>query len=185
MEAKLYVIPGSHPARTAAMMLERKGIPYKRVDLMPVISKGALRAVGLPRDHGPGAEDRRPEGPGDARDRARARPPAPRAAAVSGRSRTTRCGRVGRVVGRPDSATDRPPDPLELPAPRPIGARLLLRGSAARGACRPRREDGPAAGRPLGAAQRSHRRERPRRSRGAARDAAADRRLDRRRAARG
>ena len=48
MEAKLYVIPGSHPARTAAMMLERKGIPYKRVDLMPVISKGALRAVGFP-----------------------------------------------------------------------------------------------------------------------------------------
>ena len=48
MEAKLYVIPGSHPARTAAMMLERKGVPYKRVDLMPVISKGALRAVGFP-----------------------------------------------------------------------------------------------------------------------------------------
>jgi glutathione S-transferase len=27
--------------------LERKGIPYKRVDLMPVIAKGALRAVGF------------------------------------------------------------------------------------------------------------------------------------------
>ena len=48
MEAKLYVIPGSHPSRTAAMMLESKGIPYKRVDLMPVISKGAVRAVGFP-----------------------------------------------------------------------------------------------------------------------------------------
>jgi glutathione S-transferase len=30
------------------MMLELKGIPYKRVDLMPVISKAALRAVGFP-----------------------------------------------------------------------------------------------------------------------------------------
>ncbi len=48
MAATLYVIPASHPARTAAMMLDRKGIDYKRVDLMPVISKGALRALGFP-----------------------------------------------------------------------------------------------------------------------------------------
>jgi glutathione S-transferase len=48
MEARLYVIPASHPSRTAMMMLELKGIDYKRVDLMPVISKGALRAVGFP-----------------------------------------------------------------------------------------------------------------------------------------
>jgi hypothetical protein len=27
-EAKLYVIPGSHPSRTAMLMLDRKGIPY-------------------------------------------------------------------------------------------------------------------------------------------------------------
>jgi glutathione S-transferase len=47
-EAKLYVIPGSHPSRTAMLMLERKGIPYKRVDLMPVISKGVLRAMRFP-----------------------------------------------------------------------------------------------------------------------------------------
>jgi glutathione S-transferase len=33
---------------TARLMLERKGIPYKRVDLMPVISKAALRVVGFP-----------------------------------------------------------------------------------------------------------------------------------------
>ena len=43
-EAKLYVIPGSHPSRTAMLMLDRKDIPYKRVDLMPVISKGILKA---------------------------------------------------------------------------------------------------------------------------------------------
>jgi glutathione S-transferase len=47
-EAKLYVIPGSHPSRTAMLMLERKGIPYKRVDLMPVISRGVLRAMRFP-----------------------------------------------------------------------------------------------------------------------------------------
>src|SRR6187455_3351098 len=47
-EAKLYVIPGSHPAMAARRMLELKGIPYKRVDLMPVISRGALRALRFP-----------------------------------------------------------------------------------------------------------------------------------------
>jgi glutathione S-transferase len=47
-EAKLYVIPGSHPSRSAMLMLDRKGIPYKRVDLMPVISKALLRAMRFP-----------------------------------------------------------------------------------------------------------------------------------------
>ena len=47
-EAKLYVILGSHPSRTAMLMLERKGIPYKRVDLMPVISKGVLKVQRFP-----------------------------------------------------------------------------------------------------------------------------------------
>ncbi len=46
--AKLYVIPGSHPSRSAMLMLDRKGIPFKRVDLMPVISKGVLRAMRFP-----------------------------------------------------------------------------------------------------------------------------------------
>ena len=48
MDAKLYVIPGSHPSRTVMRMLEIKGIPYKRVDLMPVVSRGVLRAMGFP-----------------------------------------------------------------------------------------------------------------------------------------
>jgi glutathione S-transferase len=48
VEAHLYVLPASHPAFTARLMLEHKGIPYKRTDLMPVISKGVLRAVGFP-----------------------------------------------------------------------------------------------------------------------------------------
>jgi glutathione S-transferase len=47
-QAKLYVIPASHPSRTAAMMLDAKGIPFKRVDLMPVVSKARLRLAGFP-----------------------------------------------------------------------------------------------------------------------------------------
>jgi glutathione S-transferase len=46
--ARLYVIPASHPSIAAALMLEHKGIPYKRTDLLPVISKGALRGLGFP-----------------------------------------------------------------------------------------------------------------------------------------
>jgi glutathione S-transferase len=48
MEARLYAIPASHPSIAAALMLEAKDIPYKRVDLMPVISKGVLRALRFP-----------------------------------------------------------------------------------------------------------------------------------------
>jgi glutathione S-transferase len=48
MNARLYVIPASHPSVAAQLMLEHKGIPYKRTDLLPVISKGMLRAAGFP-----------------------------------------------------------------------------------------------------------------------------------------
>jgi glutathione S-transferase len=48
MDAKLYVIPGSHPSMTVRLMLEAKGIEYKRVDLMPVIAKGLLKAMRFP-----------------------------------------------------------------------------------------------------------------------------------------
>jgi glutathione S-transferase len=48
MNARLYVIPGSHPSQTARMILELKGVPYKRVDLMPVISKAVLKALRFP-----------------------------------------------------------------------------------------------------------------------------------------
>jgi glutathione S-transferase len=44
----LYVIPGSHPSMTARLMLERKDIADKRVDLMPVVAKGALKALRFP-----------------------------------------------------------------------------------------------------------------------------------------
>src|SRR3954452_18104277 len=48
MNARLYVIPASHPSIAAALMLDHKGIDFKRTDLMPVVSKGVLRAVGFP-----------------------------------------------------------------------------------------------------------------------------------------
>ena len=50
MNARLYVIPASHPAIGAELMLRHKGIPFKRTDLMPVISKGVLRGLGFPRN---------------------------------------------------------------------------------------------------------------------------------------
>jgi glutathione S-transferase len=46
--ATLFVIPGSHPAMTARLMLEQKGIDYRRIDLVPVVSKGVLRAARFP-----------------------------------------------------------------------------------------------------------------------------------------
>jgi glutathione S-transferase len=48
VKARLFVIPASHPSIAAALMLERKGIAYKRTDLLPVISKLVLRAAGFP-----------------------------------------------------------------------------------------------------------------------------------------
>jgi glutathione S-transferase len=47
MNARLYVIPASHPSIAAQLMLEHKGISYKRTDLLPVVSKGVLRTVGF------------------------------------------------------------------------------------------------------------------------------------------
>ena len=48
MGATLFVIPGSHPSVSARLMLERKGIPYRRVDLVAALSRPILRAAGFP-----------------------------------------------------------------------------------------------------------------------------------------
>jgi glutathione S-transferase len=48
VEVRLYVIPASHPAVAAKAMLEYKGIPFQRTDLMPGIHKAALRAMRFP-----------------------------------------------------------------------------------------------------------------------------------------
>jgi glutathione S-transferase len=48
MKARLFVIPASHPSIAVELMLKHKGIDYKRTDLLPVISKGVLRAARFP-----------------------------------------------------------------------------------------------------------------------------------------
>ncbi len=48
MEAHLYGVPASHPSLAAALMLEQKGIAYKRTDLFPAISRVILRGLGFP-----------------------------------------------------------------------------------------------------------------------------------------
>jgi glutathione S-transferase len=48
MDVRLYVIPGSHPSMTARLMLEQKGIPYERTDLLPLIHKPVLKAMRFP-----------------------------------------------------------------------------------------------------------------------------------------
>jgi glutathione S-transferase len=45
---KLYVIPGSHPSKAAELMLEHKGIPFKRVDLVTAMHRPALKLLGFP-----------------------------------------------------------------------------------------------------------------------------------------
>ena len=49
MNATLYVIPARTRPMAVAPMLELQGIAYKRVDLMPVISRGVLKAMRFPR----------------------------------------------------------------------------------------------------------------------------------------
>jgi glutathione S-transferase len=45
MPNKLYVVPGSHPCAATAAALELKGVPYRRVDWLPVVHKLLARAV--------------------------------------------------------------------------------------------------------------------------------------------
>ena len=48
MAVKLYVIPGSSPSKAAELMLKRKGIDYKRVDLVMAMHRPTLKAMGFP-----------------------------------------------------------------------------------------------------------------------------------------
>jgi glutathione S-transferase len=43
----LYVIPGSHPCRSAMLMLEHKQLPYRRVDLVTLLHPRAVRRRGF------------------------------------------------------------------------------------------------------------------------------------------
>jgi glutathione S-transferase len=46
--AALYVFPGSHPCKSAMLMLDRKGIPYRRVNLVPGLHPLSVRIRGFP-----------------------------------------------------------------------------------------------------------------------------------------
>jgi glutathione S-transferase len=48
MKARLYAIPASHPSFAAQVMLERKGIPYSRIDLPQWFHRGAMRLLRFP-----------------------------------------------------------------------------------------------------------------------------------------
>jgi glutathione S-transferase len=48
MKVRLFSIPGSHAATTGQLLFDRKGISYKRTDLLPVVSWVVLKALGFP-----------------------------------------------------------------------------------------------------------------------------------------
>jgi len=48
MAARLYALPGSHPSVTAELTLQRKGIDYRRLDLVPAVHRPLLRALRFP-----------------------------------------------------------------------------------------------------------------------------------------
>jgi glutathione S-transferase len=47
LKALLIGVPSSHPTATAELSLERKGIPYRRIDLVPGVSRALLRVLGF------------------------------------------------------------------------------------------------------------------------------------------
>jgi glutathione S-transferase len=51
--ATLYVFPGSHPCKSAMLMLDRKGIPYRRVNLVPGLHPLGVRIRGFPGNRTP------------------------------------------------------------------------------------------------------------------------------------
>lgn len=48
MRATMFGIAASHPSLAGELMLRHKGIGYRRVDLLPGIHRGVLRAAGFP-----------------------------------------------------------------------------------------------------------------------------------------
>jgi len=48
VHATVYGIPGSHPVKTALLMLDHKGIGHRLVQVPSVLCRPALRAMGFP-----------------------------------------------------------------------------------------------------------------------------------------
>ncbi len=106
-EAILYVIPGSHPARTGQLMLEHKGIPFRRVNLVPGFHRVYVRARGFPGDRVPAVKF--PDG-----SRAQGTRPLARALDALNARAAARAGRParggGRALGRRRAAAVGAPD---------------------------------------------------------------------------
>jgi glutathione S-transferase len=49
VRATLFGVPASHPSLAAELMLQHKGIDYRRVDLVTAAHRGLVRALGFPR----------------------------------------------------------------------------------------------------------------------------------------
>jgi glutathione S-transferase len=49
VRATLFALPASHPALAAQLMLEHKGVEYRRIDLVTAAHRTILRALGFPR----------------------------------------------------------------------------------------------------------------------------------------
>ena len=49
MRATLFALPASHPSLAAQLMLEDKGVDYRRIDLAAATHRTILRALGFPR----------------------------------------------------------------------------------------------------------------------------------------
>ncbi len=56
IDVRVFTIPGSHAGIAVLLELEHKGIPYKRTDLLPVVSWGVLKALRFPRTTVPAAK---------------------------------------------------------------------------------------------------------------------------------
>jgi glutathione S-transferase len=48
VEATVFTLPGSHPAKAGMLMLEHKGIEAKRIDLPNIVCRPVLRTMGFP-----------------------------------------------------------------------------------------------------------------------------------------
>jgi glutathione S-transferase len=53
MKATLFGVPASHPALAAQLMLERKGIEVRRIDLVPAVHRALIPRLGFPGDRVP------------------------------------------------------------------------------------------------------------------------------------
>ena len=163
MRATLFGVPGSHPTALAGeLMLERKGIEVRRLDLVAGVHRVMVRGLGFPRVTVPAVVV---DGVSASRARARSpsrwtpwcpRPPlvpadagASRGGAAPPRAGRTRCSSRwrGGSPGRRSGATarrSRPTSRTRISASPPhVAAAHRAAGDPARGAAQPRRATTP------------------------------------------